>query len=139
MRLIICLDNNMGYSFCGKRQSRDETVHRKILELIKGHKLYMNEYSASLFLSKRSPSAASLIEIRQRPEIRAKGADWRFVENTPVDCEPDEMVLFFWNRDYPSSLRFVPDMSKYTLVQETEFKGKSHEKITQKRYVKETL
>ena len=54
MQMILCLDDNNGMSFGGKRQSRDRVVVEKILELTAGGKIWMNGYSAGIFSGSRS-------------------------------------------------------------------------------------
>ena len=49
MIAIVCLDDENGMLFNGRRQSRDRVVTERIALLAAGKKLWMNEYSAGLF------------------------------------------------------------------------------------------
>ena len=49
MKLIICLDDKNGMAFFGKRQSMDKAVSQNMIDLSRGHKIWMKEYSAKLF------------------------------------------------------------------------------------------
>ena len=48
--------------------------------------------------------------------------------------EIDECIIFKWNRVYPADQHLDIDISKMTKVQEEEFVGFSHEKITMEVY-----
>ena len=49
MNIIICLDDKNGIQFNRRRQSRDQVVCNRVLELSQGSTLWMNAYSAKLF------------------------------------------------------------------------------------------
>ena len=53
MNVILCLDDNNGMLFNNRRQSRDEKVIEKILEITKNKRLWVNKYSYSLFSDNR--------------------------------------------------------------------------------------
>lgn len=48
MKLIVCIDNNNGMAFNGRRQSSDRTVLLKIREMVQGGKLWIHPYSEKL-------------------------------------------------------------------------------------------
>ncbi len=48
MIAIVCLDDENGMLFNGRRQSRDRVVTERIALLAAGKKLWMNGYSAGL-------------------------------------------------------------------------------------------
>ena len=48
MIIIACVENSFGMCFNGRRVSRDKVVTKKILNLTKGEKLYINEFSKDL-------------------------------------------------------------------------------------------
>ena len=52
--LIACVDDNYGLLFNGRRVSKDETVIKKLLETIGNNKLWMSEYTSSLFQEEES-------------------------------------------------------------------------------------
>ena len=47
--LIACVDDKYGLLFNGRRVSKDETVIKKLLETIGDNKLWMSQYTSSLF------------------------------------------------------------------------------------------
>ena len=49
MIVIVCVDDNLGMMFNNRRQSRDVEVVKKIAEITKGSRLWMNKYSYELF------------------------------------------------------------------------------------------
>ena len=50
MNLIVCLDDNNGMAFNERRQSRDRTLTRKMIEMLNGHRVWMSPASAKMFL-----------------------------------------------------------------------------------------
>ena len=64
-----------------------------------------------------------------------------FAETVPSEellAKVTELVIYRWNRHYPSDIRWEPDLKAMGFVlQETgEFPGTSHEKITREVYVR---
>ena len=51
-----------------------------------------------------------------------------------VLAEAEEVVLYHWNRTYPSDRRFPLPLAGWTLARREEFSGSSHEKITKEVY-----
>ena len=51
-------------------------------------------------------------------------------------CEPERLLLYFWNRDYPSDEKFAfpGGEEAWHLAEETELEGFSHPDITERRY-----
>ncbi len=93
-----------------------------------GEPLYMREYSRRLFDS--LPVADIRVLDEWEPTCLPSSSNY-FSELS--DCSlirPDKLVIFRWNREYPSDLKFKLDMNDYCKVDEFEFVGHSHEKIT---------
>ncbi len=134
MNIIICLEDNNGYSLFGKRLSRDSAVTEKILGVTTGKRLFVNSYTAKLF-----PSAEN-IEVCKAPLTHGDDGDFCFVENIPVTdiSVLKKAILFKWNRRYPADMFFNFDLSEcgFSLLESEEFSGTSHEKITMEIYVK---
>ena len=131
--LIACVDDNYGLLFNGRRVSKDETVIKKLLETIGNNKLWMSEYTSSLFQEEESKN----ILIDNAFLIKAAENDYCFIEcDVPEDIKSKvEKVIFFkWNREYPSDTKFDIDLSLYKIDQACEFEGKSHKKITMEVY-----
>ena len=132
MIIIACVENSFGMCFNGRRVSRDKVVTEKILNLTKGEKLYINDFSKDLFEN----TDAVLVEDVLSP---ANKEGYCFVENVaPESFENiEKIILFMWNRDYPSDFKFnLPENFKE--FKRFEFKGNSHEKITEVHYAKIT-
>ena len=66
MKAIVCLDDNEGMTFAGRRQSRDRVVCADILFLTRGKKLFMNAYSRKILTKMRIISSFAKIFSRKR-------------------------------------------------------------------------
>ena len=49
MKLVVCLDENNGIKFFGKRQSQDELQRKNLFELIGNSKIFLTGYSYDLY------------------------------------------------------------------------------------------
>ena len=131
MHLIVCIDDRDGIAFCGRRLSRDREVSAHILSLAAGCNLWMHPYSAQLF-----PNAVVLSD----PEFlsKAQSGDYCFSETTPLPDRLDNLesvILYHWNRSYPSNLRFPRSLiENMKLVYTEDFPGNSHDNITMEQY-----
>jgi len=104
MIIMVCLDDNHGMRFHNRRQSRDRYLCKRILELAQQSVLWMNESSEKLFKDSQR-------EIRTDPQflVRAGVGDFCFVEDqdiTPFLPRVEKIIVFRWNRIYPSDLKF---------------------------------
>ncbi len=131
--MILCaaVDDNMGMTFNKRRQSQDRVLRARLLELIHGEKLWMNNYTAKQF---EAPLAGNIV-VDDDFLDKAGDDDFCFVENLPVAKYRDKIkkiILFKWNRVYPADTYF--DISfqenEWRLVSATEFEGSSHKEIT---------
>lgn len=131
MNIIICIDDNYGISFNNRRQSRDVVLCDRILAITKPNKLWMNEYSAKLFPTKSICVDNCFIE-------KARDNDFCFAENldyTNYLNDIKKVIIYKWNRAYPSDLKVdLSLLSNKKLVSTTDFKGNSHECITEEIY-----
>lgn len=133
MNIIVCLDNKNGLTFNNRRQSQDSIVRQDILNLTKSSKLLMNTYSAKQFTEQNQ------IVIAEDFCNIANVGDYCFVENIDVSQfsqKIEQVIIYKWNRDYPSDFKFNLDLSNYKLVATRDFIGNSHDKITQEIYAK---
>ncbi len=131
MILIACVDNNLGTMFNNRRQSQDAFVRDRILEISKGNRLFMNKYTAGQFLNPKD------IIICENPFDEAGYDDFCFAEGLSAKNYADKIqkvILFWWNRLYPSDRYFDLDLSRYRLKRVSEFKGNSHDKIKEELY-----
>lgn len=135
MNIIACVDNNMGMAFNNRRQSKDSGLRKRIAKKLGGKKLFMNAYSAKQF--NNNPQIDIVIDDRFLE--KAGSTDYCFVETgdiCPYTDKIESIVLYKWNRDYPSDLMFSIDLSSWRLVGTENFKGTSHEIITEEIYVR---
>lgn len=126
MKLILCVDEKGGFSFFGKRQSRDKILIERILEKAAGN-LYVSEYSAPLF--------SEFNGVKTVKNFSDATCGYFFAEGLlPSLSSFDEIILYNWNRHYPADVFFAINEEEFILEGEDEFKGFSHEKITEKIY-----
>ena len=127
MKLIACIDDQNGLAFNHRRQSRDRLLIDDLVRHLNGQTLHTTAYSAKLFEGKDAK-----IEISDAP-AEVCGGGYCFLET--VDPAPyadriDTVILYRWNRRYPSDVTFGISLSRYRLIRTEEFVGSSHEKIT---------
>ncbi len=135
MRVIVCCENSHGMMFNNRRVSQDIAVTKKITELTKHSKLWMNKYSYSLF----ETVGESNINLAENTLNEVSSGEYCFVENQeliPFEKWISEVVVFKWNREYPSDKFLDIDLSKWRLKNVEEFKGNSHDKVTMEVYVR---
>ena len=124
--LFVCVDDRMGMTFNSRRQSRDSVVTEKILEMSKGKTLWMNGYSAKMFDS-------SGVKISDSFLCEAGMGEGCFVETddvSPFESKIEKIVLFKWNKVYPSDKKLNIDFGMFELKSSIDLEGTSHEKIT---------
>lgn len=134
MKLIVCLDERRGMMFNKRRQSRDRLLIEDMARHVEGSKLYMTAYSAPLFAE-----CAVQIEETEHPFASCGPEDFVFLEAALPPEGRDritEVVLYHWNRHYPSDVQFDLDMTPFRLISSAEFAGSSHEKITKEVWKK---
>lgn len=131
MHLIVCVEDNGGLSFCGRRLSFDRVVTAEILRIASENKLWMNRYSSGLFTDQNVMVDEYFLQ-------RAGKGEYCFLENIPV---PDSLeniesiIVFRWNRRYPATVKFpIELLADRELVETVEFTGFSHKTITMERY-----
>ena len=120
MKLITIVDNNNGLSFLNKRLSRDKILYKYIDNLFTKFTVQENKLS-----NKHEPTFKNSTN---------EQTDILFVETGVNDIfnkyQVDELYLFNWNRDYPSTEKLNINLSDFKIKYIDEFKGSSHEKIT---------
>lgn len=133
MILAFCVDNAGGLAFNHRRQSRDRAVIHDLLQVAQGRQVVCLPYSAALF-------DAGAVTVTEAPDAVAAHAIL-FLENANPAAyihRADELILYRWNRLYPSDLALsgTPSQWGFRLQDTVDFAGNSHEKITRTRYVK---
>lgn len=136
MILIAVVDDNYGMMFHNKRQSQDRVLIERVLKLTKGKCLWMNSYTKKQFAE-----VDDTIQICVDDDFLEKVpvGDYCFVENRsvfPYESKIEKIILFHWNRIYPSDLYFDINLkdNRWNLVLSDEFTGNSHDKITLEVY-----
>ena len=135
MKVIVCVDDTMGMMFNKRRQSKDAILRQKILSELNGAKLWMNAYSMKQFAEDKTEDICVDEDFLEK----AGGNDYCFVENAEISSLEEkirEIVLYKWNRRYPSDKKFKISLENWKLHSTEEFKGSSHDKITKEVYVK---
>lgn len=137
---IVCLDQEDGLLFNGRRQSRDRVVTEKILSMTEGTPLWMSAYSRRIFPEDAPVCVAEdLVGKLAEPAGENVGkASFCLIEEA-VDLENeaiDEWLVFRWKRVYPADvfLKFPEDSWEKELIET--FAGYSHEEIDLERYRK---
>lgn len=134
--IAVCIDGRGGMLFNRRRQSQDRGQREDLLNFCAGRRLWIAPYSVPLFGERE--------EIRADEEFltKAGAGEVCFVEDRPIaPCAEriEAVVLYDWNRAYPADvhLDFDPAAAGFTLAEETEFPGSSHERIIRKIYERE--
>ena len=134
MKLIVCLSDDGGMMFNHRRQSRDRILIADMIHHTQDVPLWVSPYSAPLF-----GEDAHTLRIDPLPAKAAGKKDFCFVEDTPLPQtldEIEEIIIYRWNRLYPSDVFFTCNMSTFTLQKSTEFVGSSHDNITKEIWKK---
>ena len=137
MRLIVCVDERGGMTFNQRRQSRDRLLCEDVLSTVRKNngRLYLAPYSEMLF----APSGGDVICSCPDYLQRAGAQDFCFCEREallPYETEIRELIVYRWNRHYPSDRKLELDLSRFRLQESSEFAGSSHEIITKEVYVR---
>ena len=135
MHLVVCLDNNNGMAFNGRRQSRDRELTRQMISMMNGNPLRMSPYSAKMFLD--APEGAVITSDDYL--TNAGPQDFCFAETddlTGFMKQVGSIIVFRWSRVYPADLWFPDVLSDWRKFFTSEFAGSSHEKITKEIYVR---
>lgn len=132
MKVFVCVEDNNGMMFNRRRVSSDAVVTQRILNIAHDAKLWMNEYSSKLFAGADIAVASDFLE-------HAAEGEYCFVEN--IDIEPyadrlKQLIIYRWNRRYPSDFKFTYPLDGWRLVESHEFEGKSHQKVTEEVYMR---
>ena len=138
MILIYTVDENYGILFNNRRVSRDREVVKDIFSITMDKRLFMDEYSVEMFENAilENDIDVSDNELIVEPDpISVCGAnDVCFVEKEIIDknkCNIEEVILYKWNRLYPSDVQFDESLLEgKELVESYDFQGYSHERIT---------
>lgn len=132
MQIIVCVDDNLGMLFNKRRQSRDQALIEDVLN--RTEKIWIHSFSEKLF-----EGYADRIIVDDGFLSKAGARDVCLVENQtlmPYIDKVEELILYKWNRRYPSDFKLDINLEDWQMVSQEEFAGKSHEKITREKYVR---
>ena len=135
MKIIVVVSNDGGMMFNHRRQSKDQILRKHILELTTNSRLLVNEYTGRQFEEEEKES----IVIDNACLDIAGANDYVFVENMdilPYVDKIDEIIMYCWNRAYPSDIKFPLSLDGWEMTSMIEFAGNSHERITEKMFKK---
>lgn len=135
MNVIVCLDDKNGMMFNKRRQSQDKILRLDIKNITLNHTLYMNSYSYKLYKDIDEGN----IRVYENFLDKYNSNDFFLVEDRLLLDYIDKittLVIYKWNRTYPSDLYFDIDLENknWSLIDEYDFEGSSHERITRKTY-----
>ena len=133
--LIACVDDGMGMMFNKRRVSRDDTVIKRIIEIADNKRIWMSQYSYPLFENVKTEN----IVADDSCFDKASCDEYCFIENLSMTNHKDKIdkiILFRWNRSYPSDMKFDIDLNEWKMNSSEEFAGNSHECITMEVYSK---
>ncbi len=135
MIVIVCVDDGGGMLFNGRRQGQDRVLRERVLRMTDGGRLWMDHYSARQFEGMNAPQLVADDDFLDR----AGPGEFCFVEQgdiTPCLGRVEQVILYRWNRSYPSDRRFapVPEPPSWELLRSEDFAGYSHARITEEVY-----
>ena len=134
MNLVVCLDENNGMLFNGRRQSQDRAVRADLLASIGEAPLWLNGYSARPFAD-----AADRLRVDEAFWQKAGAGAWCLAEEpVPPGVWPavESVTVYRWHRRYPADVAFAFPDDGWTLTESRDFAGFSHERITKEVYVR---
>lgn len=133
MKIIVCLDDNNGVLFNKRRLSADSILCQKIIDMVEDSRLWLNGYSAQLF----EPTCGKVC-VDETFAQKAQAGEFCFFESQDVNTaalDAEEIIVFRWNRRYPSDVRFSQtNLLDRKLVFTEDFPGNSHDRITMEVY-----
>lgn len=134
MTYICCVDDYASLSFNKRRNSSDRFVIEDIINTVGEAPLRVDTYTAKLFRDKQVPSLIVDDDCLEN----AKDGEFVFVERQNPSAylkAGDQLILYHWNRHYPSDNRL--NLTGWNALEITagEFAGYSHEKITKTKVV----
>ena len=117
MKLIFAIDDNYHILFNHRRVSRDGNIIKDIQEALMGRKLYVNNFSASLF----------------------DGFKNLIVDNDFLNVA-EMIIIYRFNRLYPGDFSLdKPILNSFSLDYKEDFAGTSHDKITREVYFRKDV
>ena len=132
MTLILCIDDNGGIAFCGKRQSKDRVVLEDIRRISEGGCLWVSPYTQALFMEYGLEEIMPQLHTDTVPGARAQTGDYLFWEagvEFPAGKKIEQMVLYVWGRSYPATETAQFPKGAWALESVESLQGYSHPEI----------
>ena len=131
MKLIVCVDDFNGMMFNNRRQSQDRALRERILRLVGEAPICMTPYTKKQF-----EDTDNIIVANEPPKNIPEA--YYFWEDGEVDVSWfDTVIVYRWNRHYPADRHFNTELlSGFELSSADEFKGYSHDRITEQIFTK---
>ena len=132
MIFVLCIDDKNGLSFNGRRQSRDRVLIDRLLQMFPDKTINIKSYSSPLF-----EDHSDRVNISDDLPDKLKNGEVFFSENldpAPYKDSIEKLIVFKWNRAYPSDKKMTLGLSDYSLISSEDFTGNSHDKITVSEY-----
>lgn len=118
MTVIICVDNNGGILFNGKRQSKDRALRKYLLDIVEkeNSRIAMSPYTYSQF---KDNERKEIIDVK---DAFSFDEDYIFLEQSiSISWEKvNNLILCCWNRDYPADEYFNLPIGVECILQKTE-------------------
>lgn len=118
MTVIICVDNNGGILFNGKRQSKDRIFRKYLLDIVekKNSRIAMTPYTYGQF---QEDKRKELIDVKNTFSF---DENYIFLEQSiPISWEKvNNLILCCWNRDYPTDEYFNLPIGVECILRNTE-------------------
>ena len=135
MIIAVCVDDRLGMCFNGRRLSRDSTVYAELSATAGTTAIYMDSRSEGLF----SGLDARLIACSDFAEKAGEGeyCFMEFISPALYEAGAEKIIIYRWNRSYPSDMKFDIDLQNWKNVESCSFPGSSHDEITKEVYTRE--
>lgn len=135
IKIAVTVDERGGLGFGGRRQSRDRILIEDLCSSVNTN-IYVSEMTASLFKGHEDK-----VKVVKNPLSECCDGETAFLELTEIGGylkNIREIIVYNWNRHYPSDIKLDidPEKNGYILNEEYDFTGSSHDKITKKIYKK---
>lgn len=143
MKLIVCLDSRGGWSFYGKRLSKDITASARIAEIVEDKRVWLTESSRKLFEELIPCNQLSTIpDGFTINDVKSFHTDYCFAENGRILKNISifsEAIVFRWDKPYPYDEKMLIDFDsspRWTKISSKTFLGYSHKEILEEHYIR---
>jgi len=133
--IIACIDEKGGMLFNNRRQSKDRVLIQHIMQMVGNHTLWITSFSSKLFEEYIGSNAIVdddfLSKIQDDDFVFIEDLEWENIQD-----KIHKVILYNWNKKYPADKYFELSQDKWQLLSEQDITGSSHDKITEKVYIR---